>query len=154
MGFRFRRSIRLGKFAKINLGKTGASLSVGVRGAHVTIGKNGVRKTVGIPGTGISYTDYERYDKNNKEISDINTEQTEVKLIDKMNNYIETNKNVKRFCPIWLSNWMMISFIMCALGIIGCFTNGFIILFLPLGFVSLLVSLIIFIVKWRGSLRA
>lgn len=69
MGLRLRRSIKLGKFAKINIGKKGASLSAGVKGAHVTVGKNGVRKTVGIPGTGVSYTDYKRYNANNKKIS-------------------------------------------------------------------------------------
>lgn len=56
MGFGFRRGIRLGKFARINLGKRGASLSLGVRGAHVNFGAKGVRSTVGIPGTGLSYS--------------------------------------------------------------------------------------------------
>ena len=61
MGLRFRRSIRLGKYARINIGKTGMSLSAGVRGAHITAGKNGIRKTVGIPGSGLSYTKYDKY---------------------------------------------------------------------------------------------
>lgn len=61
MGFRFRRSIKLGKYARINIGKTGASLSAGIRCAHYTFGKTGIRKTVGIPGSGLSYTKYDRY---------------------------------------------------------------------------------------------
>ncbi len=45
----------------MNMGKTGSSFSFGPRGAKVTVGKNGIRKTVGIPGTGLSYTTYNRY---------------------------------------------------------------------------------------------
>ena len=57
MGFlRFRRTIKLGPLGRINLGKTGASLSVGVRGAHVNFGPRGTRMTAGLPGTGLSYT--------------------------------------------------------------------------------------------------
>lgn len=55
MGFRFRRSMRLLPGIRINLSKTGASLTAGVRGAHVNIGKTGVHETIGIPGTGLSY---------------------------------------------------------------------------------------------------
>lgn len=55
MGFRYRRSIRLGRGVRINLSKSGPSLSVGKRGATVNIGPRGTRLTVGIPGTGLSY---------------------------------------------------------------------------------------------------
>ncbi|HSU04061.1 MAG TPA: DUF4236 domain-containing protein [Acetobacteraceae bacterium] len=40
---------------KVNVSKTGTSLSVGGRGATTNLGKRGVRTTVGIPGSGISY---------------------------------------------------------------------------------------------------
>lgn len=56
MGFRFRRSIRLGKGLRINLSKSGASLSVGRRGATVNFGPKGEKLTVGLPGTGLSYS--------------------------------------------------------------------------------------------------
>jgi hypothetical protein len=56
MGFRLRRSIRLGKFLRLNLGAKSASVSVGVRGARVNLGSHGPRFTAGIPGTGVSYT--------------------------------------------------------------------------------------------------
>lgn len=56
MGFRFRRSIRLGKGLRVNLSKSGASLSVGGRGATVNFGRRGTRGTVGIPGSGVSYS--------------------------------------------------------------------------------------------------
>lgn len=56
MGFSLRRSIKLGPFGRIYLGKKGASLSVGVRGAHVNFGSRGTRMSVGVPGTGLSYS--------------------------------------------------------------------------------------------------
>ena len=55
MGFRFSKRIGLGSFARINLSKSGASLSLGERGAHVTIGRT-PRVTIGLPGSGLSYT--------------------------------------------------------------------------------------------------
>jgi hypothetical protein len=55
MGLRFQRRIRLFPGPRINLSKSGASLSLGVTGARFTIGKT-PRVTVGIPGSGLSYT--------------------------------------------------------------------------------------------------
>ncbi len=55
MGFRLRRTIRLGKLLRLNVSKSGVSMSVGTRGASVNIGKQ-VRATVGLPGTGLSYS--------------------------------------------------------------------------------------------------
>lgn len=55
MGFRFRRSIRLFPGIRVNLSKSGTSLSVGRRGATLNFGKQGVHSTVGLPGTGLSY---------------------------------------------------------------------------------------------------
>ena len=58
MGFRFRKSISLGKHFKINLSKSGVGFSAGVKGFRVTRTANGkIRKTVTVPGTGISYVD-------------------------------------------------------------------------------------------------
>lgn len=55
MGWRYRRSVKLFPGLKVNLSKTGTSLSVGGRGATMNIGKRGVRRTLSIPGTGISH---------------------------------------------------------------------------------------------------
>ena len=63
MGFRFRRSIRLLPGVKLNLSKSTPSLSLGPRGLHYTIGAKGNRFTVGLPGSGMSYTDYEPHGK-------------------------------------------------------------------------------------------
>ena len=56
MGFRFRRIIGLLPGVRLNLGKRGASVSVGAKGLTANISKHGVRKTVSIPGTGLSYS--------------------------------------------------------------------------------------------------
>ena len=56
MGLRFRRSIRLMPGVRINLSRSGLSMSIGVRGAHVTVGHSKVRETIGLPGAGLSYT--------------------------------------------------------------------------------------------------
>jgi hypothetical protein len=59
MGFRFRRSARLGPL-RFNFSKGGlSSISVGGRGASFNIPMNrsgGARTTVGIPGTGLSWS--------------------------------------------------------------------------------------------------
>ena len=55
--FRFQKRIGLGKFARVNLSKSGASLSLGVPGLRTTFGgPRGTRTTFGIPGSGLSYT--------------------------------------------------------------------------------------------------
>jgi hypothetical protein len=67
MGFRFRRSVRLAPGLRLNLSKSGPSLSVGGRGATVNISKKGTRTTLSIPGAGISYqTGYFRAHRHNQ----------------------------------------------------------------------------------------
>src|SRR5947209_17626645 len=53
MGFRFRKRIALGKFARINLSKSGVSLGLGPPGLNVNFSNRGRRTTVGLPGSGI-----------------------------------------------------------------------------------------------------
>ena len=56
MGLRFRKSITILPGVKLNIGKTGASLSLGTKGIHANIHTNGtVTGTASLPGTGISY---------------------------------------------------------------------------------------------------
>jgi hypothetical protein len=57
MGFRFRNSIRITKGLRINLSKSGASLSIGGRGATVNLSKRGAKVTAGLPGSGISWSE-------------------------------------------------------------------------------------------------
>lgn len=55
MALRFRRRVTLFPGVRLNIGKTGVSVSGGIRGASVTVGKHGVHGNVGAPGTGLSY---------------------------------------------------------------------------------------------------
>jgi hypothetical protein len=59
MSLRFRRRLGLGKLFRLNVSKSGLSVSAGVPGANVNFGKRrrGPRVTVGVPGTGISYSE-------------------------------------------------------------------------------------------------
>lgn len=61
MGFRFRRSMKLVPGIRLNLSKTGTSVSVGGRGATMNISPKGIRTTLGIPGTGLSYVSQTSY---------------------------------------------------------------------------------------------
>jgi hypothetical protein len=56
MVLRFRRSVKIAPGVRLNMSKSGPSLSVGGRGATANFSKRGTRTTIGIPGTGLSYT--------------------------------------------------------------------------------------------------
>lgn len=54
---RFRKSIKIAKGVRINIGKKGlSSLSLGGKGATVNVGSKGINATGSIPGTGLSET--------------------------------------------------------------------------------------------------
>jgi hypothetical protein len=55
MGFRFRKSINLGRGSRVNLSKRGVGFSAGTRGARYSVGPRGRSWTFSIPGTGLSY---------------------------------------------------------------------------------------------------
>src|SRR5262245_51067567 len=54
-GLRFRKSFQLLPGVRLNLSKSGTSLSVGPRGAQVTSGPRGTVLSLELPGSGISY---------------------------------------------------------------------------------------------------
>ena len=56
MTFRFRQTVRILPWLRVNIGKRGLSATVGGRGASLTHGTKGTQATVSAPGTGISYT--------------------------------------------------------------------------------------------------
>jgi len=59
MGYvRLFRRTRIAPGVRLNLSKSGPSVSFGGRGFHYTVGHHRRRSTVGIPGTGVSYTTY------------------------------------------------------------------------------------------------
>lgn len=58
MGYKFRKSINLGKHFRVNISKKGVGYSYGVKGFRISHGADGkVRQTTSIPGTGISSTE-------------------------------------------------------------------------------------------------
>jgi hypothetical protein len=57
MSIRFWRRIRIAPGLRVNLNKSGASVSVGRRGAWATFGPQGQRATVGLPGLGLFWTE-------------------------------------------------------------------------------------------------
>ncbi len=54
MGIRLQRSLRLGKFLRLNFSRSGVGLSAGVKGFRVGTGPRGPYINAGIPGTGLS----------------------------------------------------------------------------------------------------
>jgi len=57
MGFRFCRRVRLIPGLRVNLSRSGPSLSIGHRGGRYTFGPRGRRVTLGLPGTGLYWTE-------------------------------------------------------------------------------------------------
>lgn len=61
MGLRFQRRIKTLPGLHLNLSRSGVGFSIGGRGAHVGITSRGQRySSVGVPGTGVSWREYER----------------------------------------------------------------------------------------------
>jgi len=63
MGLRFRKILPLAKRLKLNLSKSGASVSAGRKGAIFNFGLKGVKATIGAPGTGLGYQTTTPYGK-------------------------------------------------------------------------------------------
>ena len=61
MGFRFRRTFKIIPGVRLNLSRSGPSVSLGPRGLRYTLGLKGSRVTAGIPGSGLSWTAYQPY---------------------------------------------------------------------------------------------
>ena len=56
MGFRFHKAFSLIPGIKLNMSKSGPSISVGGKGFTYNVGAKGTRTTASIPGSGMSYT--------------------------------------------------------------------------------------------------
>ncbi len=61
MGVRFHKSLKILPGLRLNISKSGPSLSLGGAGASLNLGKKGARATLGAPGTGLSYTSSKSY---------------------------------------------------------------------------------------------
>ena len=66
MGFRLRKTVGLLPGLRLNISKQGGSFSLGRKGLSVNIGRQGVRTTVGLPGSGLSYSTYKKYENDNE----------------------------------------------------------------------------------------
>ena len=63
MGLRFRKIVRLAPGIRLNVSKRGlSSLSFGGKGLTYNIGRKGTRGTIGKPGSGLSYSHYEKHE--------------------------------------------------------------------------------------------
>lgn len=95
MGLRFRKTIKLGKFLKLNINKGSISLSAGVKGAHVTVNNKGKKTaSVGIPGSGLSYSKVldsgnKKSTKKNSKVKDI-TDNIEDQIGDALSDIAES----------------------------------------------------------------
>ncbi|MGH2332413.1 DUF4236 domain-containing protein [Thermoanaerobacter mathranii] len=79
MGWRFRKSISLGKGVRINVSKSGIGFSVGKRGARIGVGPRGIYTSFGIPGTGLYTINY--LNKKKKQVSSsLNTQINNVSI--------------------------------------------------------------------------
>ena len=76
MGFRFRKSIKLGGGFRLNLSKSGFGISGGVKGARIGIGPRGIRTTLSVPGTGMSNVSEKGFKK--RQMNQTNTQQVPV----------------------------------------------------------------------------
>jgi hypothetical protein len=61
MGLRFHKSLRIARGLRLNLSKTGPSLSLGGKGLTFNLGKKGTRTTLGLPGSGLSYSSHSKF---------------------------------------------------------------------------------------------
>jgi Protein of unknown function (DUF4236) len=61
MGFRFRKYFEILPGVRVNLGRKRVSVSLGKKGLTANISKDGIRKTVSLPGTGLSYSSYQKH---------------------------------------------------------------------------------------------
>ncbi|NLG87185.1 MAG: DUF4236 domain-containing protein [Firmicutes bacterium] len=58
MGWRFRRSIKIGKGTRINISKSGVGMSVGGKVLRAGVGPRGAYRTLRVPGTGLYHMEY------------------------------------------------------------------------------------------------
>lgn len=64
MGYRLRKSVNLGDSVKLNVSKSGLSVSAGKKGLSANLSKRGLKNTIGIPGSGINYSSSESFKDN------------------------------------------------------------------------------------------
>lgn len=163
MSIFFRKSIKTSKHTHVNMTKNGiSSISVGGKNARIGIGKQGLYTSANKDGFYVREQQSWKKIFNKLGIKKKQSSTTKNNLIEKMNSKKEqiehdiADKHIKRFCPMWLSNWFLYNFIAMAVGLVGTIAthNVIFMLLLLLIFISLFISLIIYTTKWIGSKRA
>ena len=102
MGFRFRKSKKIGPF-RVNVSKSGIGWSVGTKGFRYTKRADGkTQKTYSIPGTGISYVDVKGKNKKSSNINNISSSS---------NNNFNNNKPKIPFYKRTLFLWFLLIFL-------------------------------------------
>lgn len=105
MGLRFRKSIKINDLLKLNISKSGLSVTAGKKGASINLGNNGGFLNLGLPGTGLSYRK-KIIGKHNKSNSSANEKvskrnndfiDTDIKEINDYNNKIESLINIHKY---------------------------------------------------------
>ena len=78
MGLRFGKSIRIGKYIRLNISRSGIGFSAGVKGLRIGTGPRGTRFTASLPGTGLSYVKQLSSGKASTRATDVPREEEEV----------------------------------------------------------------------------
>lgn len=103
MGFRFRKSKKIGPF-RVNVSKSGIGWSVGTKGFRYTKRADGkTQKTYSMPGTGISYVDVKGKNKKSSNINNISSSSN--------NNFNNNNKPKIPFYKRTLFLWFLLIFL-------------------------------------------
>ncbi|HBE8785387.1 TPA: DUF4236 domain-containing protein [Clostridioides difficile] len=105
MGFKFRKSIKLGGGLKLNINKNSVSVSGGVKGARVSVNSKGkATTTLGVPGSGLYYQETTQLGggkkKNGKSAGGSESSrqaQQLLKIINDCANIVNTTKDPKTF---------------------------------------------------------
>jgi hypothetical protein len=145
MGWRFRKSIKIGKNTRINLGKHGYSVSTGVKGARVTVNNKGkVTRTVGIPGTGIYNTKQYDLNKNKKSASNKINSSYRIGINDILT--VDERKSIKIPFKIKLMLFLSIATIVAGFAFVPLFV-------LALLFAIITLGMMLFSKDYRYSLK-
>jgi len=120
-----RKSFKIGKGVRLNIGKKGLGVSFGTKGLRYSINSSGKRtKTIGIPGTGISYSTSSKaggkrnYKSNaynarqklqlQKQQQKLDEMQQNALAVDEYNNFLEVLKGIHKECDDYV-DWTHIN---------------------------------------------
>jgi hypothetical protein len=100
MGWRLRlwRSRKIAPGVRVNMSRSGPSISIGPRGAKVTISRKGARRTVGLPGSGAYLTTFDRWDRGTRSADPLGSSSVHVALGGRCI-FCGTDRDVSGPCP-------------------------------------------------------